>query len=76
VTKGRTDPVWYLQATAWDIVLAALFAAIHYQWISLPAQIAEHLPGWLLPGLALFFLLSGLWSYGKYRRLYARLNRR
>ncbi|MDQ2702547.1 MAG: hypothetical protein M3Y70_06970 [Pseudomonadota bacterium] len=58
----------HLHAALLDLILAAAAMAAHSGAIALDNPAWQLLPEWLWPGLAMVFLLSALWSYGKHRR--------
>ena len=60
-------PNRHLHAAFFDLILAAGAMAAHTGAIRLDNPGWELLPHWLWPGLAIVFLLSALFSYGRHR---------
>lgn len=65
-TTGK-HPNRHLHAALFDLILACGAMAAHEGLIRLDNPGWELLPDWLWPGLAMVFLLSALFSYGRHR---------
>jgi hypothetical protein len=60
-------PNRHLHTALLDLVLAGAAMAVHDGAIQLDNPNWSLLPGWLWPGLAMVFLLSALFSFGRHR---------
>ena len=60
-------PNRHLHTTLLELLLAGAAMAVHDGAIHLDNPNWSLLPGWLWPGLAMVFLLSALFSFGRHR---------
>ena len=67
LTSG-TQPKRHLRAALFDLILAAGAMCAHAGLIGFDNPNWKLLPAWLWPTLAVVFLVSALWSYGRHRR--------
>lgn len=67
LSSGK-HPNRHLHAACFDLILAAGAMCAHTGLIRADNPNWNLLPQWLWPGLAMVFLLSALYSYGKHRR--------
>ena len=68
LSSGK-HPNRHLHAAFFDLILAVGAMCAHTGVISADNPNWSLLPHWLWPGLAVVFLLSALYSYGKHRRV-------
>jgi len=67
LSSGK-HPNRHLHAALFDVILAVGAMCAHTGVIRAENANWELLPQWLWPGLAMVFMLSALYSYGKHRR--------
>ena len=67
LSSGK-HPNRHLHAALFDLILASAAMCAHAGVISPDNPNWKLLPQWLWPGLAVVFMLSALWSYGRHRR--------
>ena len=66
--SSGTHPNRFLRAALFDLILAVGAMCAHVGLIGLDDPRWKLLPAWLWPALAVVFLVSALWSYGRHRR--------
>jgi hypothetical protein len=67
LSSGK-HPNRHLHAAFFDVILAVGAMCAHTGVIRADNANWDLLPAWLWPGLAIVFMLSALYSYGKHRR--------
>ena len=67
LSSGK-HPNRHLHAAFFDVILAVGAMCAHTGMIRADNANWDLLPPWLWPGLAMVFMLSALYSYGKHRR--------
>ena len=67
LSSGK-HPNRHLHAALFDVILAVGAMCAHTGLIRADNANWDLLPEWLWPGLAIVFMLSALYSYGKHRR--------